>query len=144
MEEDVEMTEENKFVETYSADLGRLRDTVKDITRSFIINSNIQKNNYARLFTLNKMRDIMDTKKSKKTNFTKIKFAVNQEGMYESKENNDPPAPLIFKTYANQPKNRYKCFVNIGNDWVFMSQTIPDFFLIQNPELRINAIDDFK
>ena len=62
MEEDVEMTEENKYGETFTADGGKLKELVKDLTKTFITTSKIQKNNYSKLFTLCKMREIMDKK----------------------------------------------------------------------------------
>ena len=43
MEEDVEMTEENKYGETFTADGGKLKELVKDLTKTFITTSKIQK-----------------------------------------------------------------------------------------------------
>lgn len=51
--------------------------------------------------------------------------------------------PIINETLAFQTKCKYKSYVNIGNDWIYMEQKVPDFFLIRDPELRQATIEEF-
>ena len=50
----------------------------------------------------------------------------------------------FIKIHAVALKVKYKTFVNIGNDCIFMSQKLPDFFLIQDPQKRSEVIEEYK
>lgn len=66
---------------------------------------------------------------------------INNFAYLDEKEE---PLPVIHKTLVIQTKIKYKCFVNIGNDWIFMQSKFPEFFLIKDLDKRKNAIIDYK
>lgn len=47
------------------------------------------------------------------------------------------------KVYSIALKAKYKTFVNVGDDCIFMRQRIPDFFLIDDQIKRDQVIDEF-
>jgi hypothetical protein len=50
--------------------------------------------------------------------------------------NPDLIPPLVNETISVQTKIKYKTFVNIGNDCIFMKQRVPDFFMIPDKQMR--------